>query len=56
MSANEGAMIAWKPESRSAHVACSRDDPQPKFAPATSTDAPANSALSRTKFPRRRQS
>ena len=41
MSANDGAMTTRKPASCSAHAACSRDEPQPKFTPATSTDAPA---------------
>jgi len=56
MSAKLGAMIALNPKSRRAQVACSRDEPQPKLAPATSTDAPACSGLSSTKLPRARQS
>src|SRR5215472_15483954 len=43
MSPKLGATTAWKPKSCSAHTACSRDEPQPKFDPATSTfasDAP----------------
>ena len=40
MSANDGAMITRKPNSPSAHGACSRDDPQPKFLSATRIDAP----------------
>ncbi len=40
ISANDGAMIARNPYSPSAHGACSRDDPQPKFLPATRIDAP----------------
>ncbi len=39
MSANDGAMIARNPRSSSAHGACSRDDPEPKFGPETSTTA-----------------
>ena len=35
MSANDGAMSALKPKSSSAHGACSREEPQPKFFPAT---------------------
>ena len=31
MSANDGAITARKPASCSAHAACSRDEPQPKF-------------------------
>ncbi len=37
MSENEGAMIALKPKSASAQTACSRDEPEPKLAPATRT-------------------
>ena len=33
MSPNDGATIALKPKSSSAHGACSRDEPQPKFLP-----------------------
>jgi len=49
-------MIALKPKSRSAHGACSRDEPHPKFPPVTSTEAPACSGLSSTKSPPARQS
>ncbi len=35
MSANEGATMALKPKSSSAHGACSRDEPQPKLRPVT---------------------
>ena len=48
MSANDGAITTRKPKSLSAHTACSRDEPQPKLAPATSTEAPAYSGRSRT--------
>ena len=41
MSAKDKATTARKPWSRSAHTACSREEPQPKFRPATSTWAPA---------------
>jgi hypothetical protein len=41
MSANVGAMITRNPNSPSAHGACSREEPQPKFLPATSIDAPS---------------
>ena len=40
MSANEGARTARNPASARAHAACSREEPHPKFAPATSTLAP----------------
>ena len=40
MSANEGARIARKPYWASAHGACSRDEPQPKFSPVSSRVAP----------------
>ena len=43
MSAKEGPITARKPWSRSAHTACSRDEPQPKLRPTTSTGAPAAS-------------
>src|SRR6267143_4175078 len=56
MSAKLGAMIALKPKSRRAQGACSREEPQPKFAPATSTLAPEYSGRSSTKLPRARQS
>src|SRR5213594_5224828 len=46
MSAKVGATIALKPKSRSAHAACSREEPQPKLAPATRTEAPAYSGAS----------
>ena len=39
MSANERAITASKPKSASAHTACSRDEPQPKLLPASSTRA-----------------
>jgi len=35
MSANDGAITARNPKSASAQTACSRDEPQPKFFPAT---------------------
>jgi hypothetical protein len=41
MSANDGAITTVKPASCSAHAACSRDEPQPKFTPAARIDAPA---------------
>ena len=41
MSAKLGAMIARNPASSIAHGACSRLDPDPKFAPASRIDAPA---------------
>ncbi len=37
MSAKLGATTTWKPKSCSAQTACSRDEPQPKLAPATRT-------------------
>jgi len=40
ISAKLGAMIAWNPRSSSAQAACSRELPQPKFAPATRMAAP----------------
>ena len=40
MSANDEAITTRKPKSASAHTACSREDPQPKFFPATRIDAP----------------
>ena len=40
-SANEDEITARKPKSASAHTACSRDDPQPKFLPATRMLAPS---------------
>src|SRR3954466_15438370 len=40
MSAKDGAMIALKPYCCSAHGACSRDEPQPKFLRARRIDAP----------------
>ena len=43
MSAKLGATIARKPASSSAHGACSRDEPEPKFLPAARIGAPANS-------------
>ena len=45
MSANDGAMTTRKPASCSAQAACSRDEPQPKFTPATSTEAPSYCCL-----------
>ena len=41
MSANDGATITSKPWSCSAHGACSRDEPQPKFGPVTRIGAPS---------------
>jgi hypothetical protein len=41
MSANEEEITARNPKSASAHTACSRDEPQPKFFPATRMLAPA---------------
>ena len=35
MSAKEGAMTQRMPKSSSAQGACSREEPQPKFSPAT---------------------
>ncbi len=49
MSANDGAITAWKPQSSRAHGACSRDDPDPKFGPLTSTVAPRHSGRLSTK-------
>ena len=49
MSANEPATTARKPKSASAHGACSRELPQPKFRPATRTDAPHASGWFRMK-------
>ena len=40
MSPNDGAMIASKPKSISAHTACSRDEPVPKRGPAIRIVAP----------------
>ena len=40
MSANDDEITARNPKSASAHTACSRDDPQPKFFPATRMLAP----------------
>ncbi|MCY1495614.1 hypothetical protein D9M68_295190 [compost metagenome] len=40
MSAKLGAMMVRKPYSSSAHGACSREEPQPKFSRASSTLAP----------------
>jgi len=56
MSAKLGAIKAPKPASRIAHGACSRDDPQPKLAPATITVAPSCSGRLRTKSLSCRQS
>jgi len=41
MSPKLGATMARKPPSASAHAACSRELPQPKFAPAMRIAAPA---------------
>ena len=41
ISAKPGDTTAAKPKSCSAQTACSRDEPQPKLAPATSTFASA---------------
>ena len=46
MSANERAITARKPQSTSAHGACSRDEPQPKLSPARRICAPAASGRS----------
>src|SRR5439155_1037276 len=43
MSANDGARIARKRYSRSAHTACSRAEPHPKFAPVRRIVAPSAS-------------
>src|SRR6266581_2283569 len=40
MSANDGAMMARNPYCASAHTACSREDPQPKFGPVNRIVAP----------------
>src|SRR5713101_103449 len=40
MSANDGARMAWNPYSASAQGACSREEPPPKFEPATRIEAP----------------
>src|SRR2546423_8663969 len=56
MSPKLGAITAAKPESRRAQVACSREDPHPKLAPATSTEAPANSGRFSSKSGAWRQS
>ena len=40
MSANDGATMARRPQPTSAQGACSRDEPQPKLAPATRICAP----------------
>src|SRR4051812_30744442 len=50
MSPNDGAMIARKPACWSAQGACSREEPQPKLSPATSTEPSANSVRFSTKF------
>jgi hypothetical protein len=49
MSAKLGAMIARKPYWSSAHGACSRDEPHPKFLRATRIDAPWKRGWFRTK-------
>ena len=41
MSAKDGARIARKPYCASAQGACSREEPQPKFSPASRSVAPA---------------
>ena len=56
MSAKLGAMTARKPESSSAHGACSRLEPQPKLRPATRIGAPAYSGRSSGKPSSPRQS
>ena len=40
MSAKDGAMTARKPDCCSAHGACSREEPQPKFLRAMRIEAP----------------
>ena len=47
MSANDAATTARNPKSASAHGACSRELPQPKFHPATSTRAVAPTGVFR---------
>ncbi len=42
-------MIASNPQSSRLHGACSREDPEPKLGPVTSTEAEAYSGLFRTK-------
>src|SRR5512132_708690 len=49
MSARDGAITTRNPASSSAHTACSRLDPVPKFGPATRIEAPAWSGRFRTK-------
>src|SRR5438067_6672911 len=56
MSPKLGAITAAKPESRRAQVACSREDPHPKLAPATSTEAPATAGRFSSKSGAWRQS
>jgi hypothetical protein len=50
MSAKVGAMTARKPKSLSAHAACSRLEPQPKFLPAMRIFAPLYLASLSTKL------
>ncbi len=49
MSAKLGAMMQRMPSCSSAHTAASRDEPQPKFSPATRIDAPWYGLRFRTK-------
>ena len=56
MSAKEGATMARKPWSSSAQGACSREEPQPKLAPASSTGAPAKAGSLSTNSGSLRQS
>ena len=56
MSANERATIARKPQSTSAHGACSREEPQPKLSPARRIFAPFASGARSGKSGRVRQS
>src|SRR5215469_14759892 len=49
ISANDEAITTLKPKSASAHTACSREDPQPKFFPVTRMLAPRYRGSSSTK-------
>ncbi len=49
MSAKAVLTTASKPPAWSAHTACSREEPQPKFRPATRTRAPSASGRFRAK-------
>ena len=55
MSAKRVETTARKPLSWSAHTACSREEPQPKFGPARRIDAPRYRGSFRTKPGSRRQ-